>query len=197
MPARVEEEMRAWLEENLPKYDLVVVADYGHGAVTPGVLETLVKHAPFLAVNTQANAGNRGFHTISRYPRADFICLADPEVRLETRTMSGELEPLIREVARRIPNKLVLATQGKKGCMLLSDTGEFCQVPAFAYKVVDRIGAGDALFTVASMAAYLNIDLELIGFLGNAMGALAVEIVGNQKSVDKMSLQKYITSMLK
>jgi len=43
------------------------------------------------------------------------------------------------------------------------------------------------------MAAYLETEPELIGFLGNVVGTLAVEVVGNQKSIDKMSVVKYIT----
>ena len=63
--------------------------------------------------------------------------------------------------------------------------------------VVDRVGAGDAFFSVASLAGVLNAGEELIGFLGNAVGSMAVEMIGNQKSIDKLSLKKYITSLLK
>jgi hypothetical protein len=38
---------------------------------------------------------------------------------------------------------------------------------------------------------------EIIGFIGNVAGAMAVEVLGNQKSVDRMSLKKHITSLLK
>ena len=57
--------------------------------------------------------------------------------------------------------------------------------------------SGDAFFTVSAMAAYLETEPELIGFLGNVVGTLAVEVVGNQKSIDKMSVVKYITSIMK
>jgi len=32
---------------------------------------------------------------------------------------------------------------------------------------------------------------ELIGFIGSVVGSLAVEILGNKKSIDKLSVQKY------
>ena len=37
----------------------------------------------------------------------------------------------------------------------------------------------------------------VLGFLGNVVGALAVKILGNQHSVEKQSLQKYIVSLMK
>ena len=36
-----------------------------------------------LAVNTQSNAGNHGFNTISKYSRADYVCVSEYELRLE------------------------------------------------------------------------------------------------------------------
>ena len=61
------------IKDRLTGYDLVIMADYGHGAISQAMADMLSEHAPYLAVNTQANAGNRGFHTISRYNKADFI----------------------------------------------------------------------------------------------------------------------------
>ena len=70
-------------------------------------------------------------------------------------------------------------------------------MPAFAQKVVDRIGAGDAFLSLTALASYLGAPPELIGFIGNVAGALAVEILGNQRSIDKMEVKKCITSLLK
>jgi len=68
------------LDDRLTGYDLVIAADFGHGAINPATRELLAGKAPFLAVNTQANAGNRGFHTISKYPRAHYACIARHEL---------------------------------------------------------------------------------------------------------------------
>jgi bifunctional ADP-heptose synthase (sugar kinase/adenylyltransferase) len=65
-----------------PQYDMAISADFGHGAVSPALCESLVSHAPFLAVNTQVNAGNAAMHTISRYSKADYISLTERELRL-------------------------------------------------------------------------------------------------------------------
>ena len=61
------------LRDILPQYDVVIVVDYGHGMLTGDAIDILCTQAPFLAVNTEANAGTRGFNTISKYPRADYV----------------------------------------------------------------------------------------------------------------------------
>ena len=61
--------------EKIPNYDIVIVIDYGHGMLTKNLIKTICNTAKFLAVNTQSNAGNRGFNVISKYSRVDFVSL--------------------------------------------------------------------------------------------------------------------------
>ena len=71
-------------------------------------------------------------------------------------------------------------------------------MPAFAHKVVDKIGSGDAFFAVASLVASLgDVSPEIVAFLGNIAGAIAVGIVGNEKSVTRQAIMKNVTSLLK
>jgi len=196
LPLATETEFCNWLDKNLSRFDLVIAADYGHGAISAKMVDLLVDKAPFLAVNTQANAGNRGFHTVSRYSRADFVCLAEPEMRLEMKDESGDLYPMLEQVGRRMQCRRLVVTRGKKGCLMRDAKGVFCEAPAFAYKVVDRVGAGDAFFSIAAMAGFLGASNEVLGFIGNAAGALAVEIIGNQRAISSASLQENIRSLL-
>ncbi len=186
-----------WLRKELPKYDLVIAADFGHGAISDDMVEVLREYSPFLAVNTQANAGNRGFHAVSRYPDADYVCLAEHEARLELRDLKSEVRPLSYKLVERIGCSRLMVTRGRLGCAVCDKEGSFIKIPAFAQKVVDRIGSGDALLSVTALAAVMEADDEVLGFIGNVAGALAVEILGNKKSVDKLSVQKYIVSLMK
>jgi len=70
-------------------------------------------------------------------------------------------------------------------------------IPAFARKVVDTVGAGDAFFAIAAPLAAAGGDIDRIGFIGNVVGALKVEIVGHRRSIDKPSLIKALTGLLK
>jgi rfaE bifunctional protein nucleotidyltransferase chain/domain len=186
-----------WLKKQLPQTDVAIAADFGHGAISKSMRNTLVRRAPFLAINTQANAGNRGFHTIERYSHADYVCIAEHEIRLEMRDLSGKLRPMMDLLAQKFDCSHFVVTRGKRGCYVRGGAEEFVVVPSLARQVVDRVGAGDAFLSVTSLAAILKVPHEILGFIGNVVGALAVEIMGNQKSIDKPSVKKFIVSLLK
>jgi bifunctional ADP-heptose synthase (sugar kinase/adenylyltransferase) len=186
-----------WVRDHASNYDLIIAADFGHGAISEDLVNTLVNYSPFLAVNAQANAGNRGFNTISRYPRADYVCIAEHEIRLETRMINGDLKPMIERIAENLSCKQFVVTMGRRGALVRNPTGDFIEIPSFAQNIVDRVGAGDAFFAVTSLAAVQSAPAEIIGFIGNAVGSLAVEIVGNKKSIDRQSTQKFISNLLR
>lgn len=186
-----------WLKSNLDRYDLVVVADYGHGMMTPKIIELLSKKARFLCVNAQGNAGNSGHNPISKYPSADCISIAQHELVLEFRNCHLEPEEMVTEIAKKMNCKNVVLTRGKYGTMCYRQGEGISSVPAIAAKVVDRVGAGDAVLSLVSMASCRNAPLDLCGFLGNAAGAEAVAIVGNKNSIDKIPLIKHMESLLK
>jgi hypothetical protein len=42
-----------------------------------------------------------------------------------------------------------------------------------------------------------GIPLDIVGFIGNAAGAMKVGIVGHRQAIDKVRLIKYVTALLK
>ncbi len=186
-----------WLDKRLEQYDLVIAMDFGHGAISREMIAKLTAKSKFLAVNTQANAGNRGLHTISRYPRMDYACIAEHELVLETRDTRGDIRLQMQLLVEKLICQKFVVTRGRRGCAVSESGGVFTQVPTFATNIVDRVGAGDAFFSVTALAAVQDVESEILGFLGSVAGSLAVEIIGNKKSIDKVSMQKYITALLK
>jgi bifunctional ADP-heptose synthase (sugar kinase/adenylyltransferase) len=197
LPGEVEEKLLGNLERLLPQHDVVIVADYGHGLMTERALRLVCDRAKFLAVNTQVNAGNRGFNTISKYPRADYISLGEPEVRLDARQVSADLRQLTEALARKIAAKLLLVTRGSAGCLVHDlDKGIF-QVPAFAIRVVDRVGAGDAVLALTAPCAALGVPPQVLGFIANIVGAEACTIMGHRSFLEPTGLFRHITSLMK
>ncbi len=186
------------LEEQAPKYDVVIVADYGHGMMTPKAIQLVSDKAKFLAVNTQINAANIGFHTISKYPKADYVCIHEGEIRLEHRNRKGDLKTMVAGLGKKMSATKVMVTRGKVGTTIYDPKKQsYDECPALALKVVDRIGAGDAVLAVTSLLAAKGADGKMIGFVGNLVGAQAVMIVGNRASIDRVQLIKSVESLLK
>ncbi len=185
------------LKETLHSADVVIIADYGHGAISKNTVSVLCDNDCFLAVNAQANAGNRGFNTVTKYHRADYICIAEHELRLEMRDRKGPVLPMMKTLAEKARTSFFTVTRGRSGSIVLDQSGRYVTVPAFTTTVVDRVGAGDTVLSLTSLAAKLGADSEMIGFFGSVSGALAVGSIGNKKAVDYQSVHKFITALLK
>ncbi|MBL8024257.1 MAG: adenylyltransferase/cytidyltransferase family protein [Elusimicrobia bacterium] len=177
--------------------DAVLVADYGHGLMTPKAVALACQKAPFLTVNTQINAANIGFHAISRYPKADHVCIQESELRLEYRSRRGPVKAMVTDLERRLSCQRMTVTRGRAGILVHDQRGDFHESPAFAVKVLDRIGAGDAVLALTSLCAVAGVPPDVSAFLGNLAGAQAVTIIGNKASIDKTVLLKAAEAMLK
>lgn len=187
----------AKLEELVPQFDLVIVVDFGHSLMTREAIDIVSRDAKFLALNVQTNAGNMGYNMISKYPRADYITLAEKEMRLEARDMRGDLERIIPQVAGRLNCPRVVVTRGRVGSICYDRTEGISHIPALARTVVDRVGAGDAFLSISALCAVQGAPLELAGFVGNVVGAWAVSTVCNERAIEPMSLYKQIETLLK
>jgi len=185
------------LSHILPNYDVVIVADYGHGMISPDVADVLSHQAKFLAINTQVNAGNHGFNTVSKYPRADYVCVSERELRLEARSPHGDLREIVKDVSALLGAERLMITRGGQGCLCYSRSEGFHEIPAFTGHVIDRVGAGDAVLSVTALCAAQGAPIDVIGFIGNCVGSLAVGVVGNRTAIDRVSLARYIECLLK
>ena len=134
---------------------------------------------------------------ITKYPRADYICIDGPEARL---ALSDRVSPpgdIARRIAENVDCLKIIITQGRHGCVTY-ERGELVHtIPAFAKSVVETVGAGDAFLAITSPLVAAGGRMHQIGFIGNVVGALKVEIVGHRRSIDKASLIKGITGLLK
>lgn len=193
-----EQRICQWLDANIGGYDVVIVPDFGNGFITPAMIEIFSAKAKFLAVNTQLNSGNRGYHVIHRYPQADFVSLNEPELRLSAHSRSESLETVAGLVGERVQVKQLAVTRGTKGVMMHDrDNKVFHHIPALATRVIDRIGAGDAFLSLAGLCVAKGLDAEVAAFVGSVAAAMDVQIVCNREPVSPVGLNKYVSTLLK
>lgn len=193
-----EQQICQWLDANIGLYDAVIVPDFGNGFITPAMIEIFSAKARFLAVNTQINSGNRGYHVIHRYPRADFVSLNEPELRLAAHNRHDALETVSCLVSERVQAKQLAVTRGTKGVMVYDRSSKvFHNVPALATRVIDRIGAGDAFLSLAGICLAKGLDAQVAAFIGSVAAAMDVQIVCNREPVNPVGLKKYVSTLLK
>lgn len=191
----LEQELLEVLVARLPEHDLIVVADFGHGLLTERVRNELCGRR-YLAVNTQTNSANLGFNPPTKYARADYLCVHEGEIRLALRVPYGDVHALARQLRDQLGALRLMVTRGPNGSLLVSADGSICETPALAVRVLDRTGAGDAFFALTAPCAYVGVPEEVLGFVGNCAGALAVETVCNREPIDPVVLKRFITHLL-
>ena len=195
LSARDELAFRSLLDGVLPECDLVIVADYGHGLIGRAIVKQLCEQSRFLCINTQMNAANQGYHTLSKYPRADYGCLHEGELRLDARDLLSDLYELIEGTAARLEARAFTVTRGKKGTICYKRGAGMVDCPSLAGEVVERVGAGDAVLALSSLGAACDLDPGLVGTLGNLAGAQQVAVVGNRASVSKEKLMARVREL--
>jgi len=179
-----------------PKHDVVIVADYGHGLMTERAIRVLCEKAPFLALNVQVNPGNYGFNLLSRYPRADFVTIDEPEARLEMKKKQAAIENITQVLTAQLQCQSFLLTRGQNGTLGYDKNGGFSFTPVFSTTLVDRIGAGDACLALTAPCAAMGAPTEILGFIGNIAGAAACAVMGNKSFLDPASCFRNITSLM-
>lgn len=180
-----------YLEQNLPRFDLVICLDYGHGTFTPKIIDYLCKTNKFLAINTQLNAGNMGYNFITKYKRANFISLNEKELRLPFQEKTGDIKVPISKLAEYFNIDKINITLGKSGSIYYYNKNFYC-CPAFTKESIDTTGAGDKILSLTALLAYQSTDPYIFSFLSNLIGGMAVKIIGNRCTVPLSELRKSI-----
>ncbi len=198
MASAEEEDLLARLDAELALADIVIVTDFGHGLISPRAVDMLTEKSKFLAVNVQTNSGNRGFNLITKYPRADFLCIDEPELRLACGDKHRSVEDLmLNTLPNLIDADLAIVTHGRDGCYIKGDKDRVERVPALTQKVVDTVGAGDAFLSFSAPMAANGIAVHDIAMVGNIAGALKVDIYGHSESVTLANVLKYYETLFK
>lgn len=193
----LEKKVISRLKDVIRDYDLVIVSDFGHGFLTDNLARMICKESRFLAVNTQTNGANMGFNFITRYSNVDYAALDELEIRYAAHDKIGKLSQLMKDVSRKIRCKNLIVTRGYEGALSLANKSNILSAPALATNVIDPIGAGDAFFAFTAPLVAIGVPRDLVLFIGNAVGALAVQIICNRDPVDPVDLKKFIMTILK
>jgi rfaE bifunctional protein nucleotidyltransferase chain/domain len=192
------ERVDALVKQKIADADVVIVTDFGHGLVARSTIDILVAGSKFLAVNAQSNSANHGYNPVTRYPKADFICIDAPEARLAVNEKFATPQHMLDQLLpARMQCDRAIITWGVQGCYARDSSGNVVHIPAFARSAVDTVGAGDAFFAVAAPLAAAGGTMRDVAFVGNAAGGIKVGIVGHRSSVQKIPVLKYISVLFK
>jgi bifunctional ADP-heptose synthase (sugar kinase/adenylyltransferase) len=191
-------QLHSFFNELIPNHDLVIVSDYGHGFLSTEAAKQISKQSVFTSLNAQVNAANIGYHTMNNYKNIDCAIINEAELRHELRDKENSVEPLMKELTNSLNIKNIVVTQGSQGAILYSAIEDkYYNCPAFAAKVVDKIGSGDAMLALLSCSIQAGFEKDLALFIGSLAAAQSVESIGNSIPVNKVKLLKTFQHTIK
>ncbi len=182
------------LAEKLEEADVVFLCDFGHGLVDDKVKEMIENRAKFLVLNCQTNSTNQGLNIITKYNRADVFTLDQKELKLAFPAYAQNERLALEKLCAHLHGKGWL-TRGSLGACGM-DGASLYDCPAFTLSVKDTVGAGDAFYSVVGLYGAAKAPAELATVMGNIAGALAANIVGNKKAVERVNVLKYASTLL-
>jgi len=185
------------IREHIRAADAVLLLDFGHGLMQPMIRDCVQEEARFLVLNCQTNSNNHGYNIINRqYRRADAFTVDQQEMMLACGARDLHYETELHAMKERFGSTYAWLTRGAVMTLGIKTGERIVEIPPLETDVIDSVGAGDAFFSVAGLAAARGLPANLATFLGQLAGAQAVKIVGNARPISKSSLLKSAMSLL-
>ena len=185
------------IRENKKKIDMTLICDYGHNFISEKIANEIRKKNKFIFLNAQINASNIGFHTIDKYHGVNSIIINENEIRQELKDNESDIKILAKTLLRNKNIDNLIITRGSDGAILMNKDYKVFSCPGFALKSIDKVGAGDAMLSIASLGLKLKLDPELILFISSLAAAISVESIGNKEHVTYEKLDRILEYMLK
>lgn len=187
-----------YLSVNLKNFDIVFVVDYGHGFLTNSTINLINNKSKYLSINCQINSSNTGYQSIQKYNNTNLITINENELRHEMRDKRNKIEHLIKNLSYKIKFDKCVVTRGASGAIMYDKKKKiFYNCPAFAGKIVDKVGSGDTFLPFFSFSSYLKIKPNLCLLLGSIAAAQSVSSIANSVVIKKNKLLKTISHLMK
>lgn len=155
--------------------DVLVVADYAKGVVSPALTGALVAEAAARGVPVVVDPKAADF---ARYRGADFVTPNEKELAAASgRPCGTDAETLAaaRALASRHGLGAVLATRSEKGMMLVPAEGAPAVLRALAREVVDITGAGDTVSAAFALGLAAGMSPSVAAHHANVAAGIVVQ----------------------
>ena len=160
-------------------------------------MQKLSQAKKFFCLNAQINASNLGYHSLRKYNNIDVLVINENELRHELRDRVSEIKKLGLRLLKELKIKILVVTRGNNGAILINNKSSMIECPAFASKIIDKVGAGDAMLAIISMCLKAKIPNDLSLLLGSLAGADSVENIGNSSFINKDKLMRQLEFLIK
>jgi sugar/nucleoside kinase (ribokinase family) len=111
------------------------------------------------------------------------------ELELLLRQTGINFTDMVTEYLKFEETENIIITHGNKGLALRSGKN-IIEVPAFTNDVIDKVGAGDAVFAISSLMFAVQAPLNVNAFAASLAGAMSALTFGNSNPIQKKDFLK-------
>ena len=162
------------------KADIVIFSDFRHGIFNKSsipVLTSSIKKGTFKVADSQVATrwGN-----ITDFKNFDLITPNEKEARFSLADQDSSISGLTQQLDRKINSKNLILKLGERGLFGQgkSNPNGFA-LPSFTKKIIDAVGAGDALLAYSSLALITTKSILISSILGSLAASCECEKDGN------------------
>jgi bifunctional ADP-heptose synthase (sugar kinase/adenylyltransferase) len=177
---------------NVNEYDVVIVADFGHG------------YCEHLKINDgfhlmcQTNSNNFGFNRVSKWKgynkKSVCIDLREASLQMNKKGRFTDRKEVDELYNYELSAEHLFITLGSEGS-LSYDGKELRKHESFKSDIVDTIGAGDTFYAFVTLASTVS-DGSVILEVPSLAASLSTTWLCNEKSITKKSLQEYAAQFI-
>ena len=177
------ESMLRFFDSAIPNIDLLLFSDFNYGCLPQFFVDAVVARASARGVMMMADSqASSQTADISRFKGMTLLTPTEREARMAI----GDAEAGLIIVADRLKEvsraKHIFVTLGSEGLLIhagINGEMQADKLPAFNNAPKDVAGAGDSLFTCASLALCCGMDVWQSAYLGSVAAACQTSRVGN------------------
>lgn len=164
--------------------DVVVFSDFRHGIFNRRTIPDLIRAIPEGVLKVADSQVASRWGNITEFRDFDLITPNEREARFALGDQDSGVRPLASRLYDTARCRYLILKLGEKGVLTSRSPDHealdsFFVVDSFADRVVDAVGAGDALLAYASLALRATGSIVIATILGSMAAALECEVDGN------------------
>jgi rfaE bifunctional protein kinase chain/domain len=186
------EQLKQSISQN--EVQAVVFSDFRHGIFNRETIPALTANLPASALRVADSQVASRWGNILDFQGFDVITPNEREARFALGDQDSTVRPMALELYKRADCKTLILKLGDRGILTYRapsvEVRSFFTVDSFVNKLVDAVGAGDALLSYVTLAMVTTQSSVIASILGSVAAALACEHEGNNPVAPEDVLKK-------
>lgn len=163
--------------------DVAVFSDFRHGLFNKHTIPPLTAALPAGVMRVADSQVSNRWGNILEFQGFDLITPNEREARFALGDQDSTVRPLAQDLYLKARCKILILKLGERGIITYRGPGNevrsFFTIDSFADRVVDAVGAGDALLAYATLSLKTSGSNVIASILGSLAAAVACEHDGN------------------